>query len=107
MSRRVQLRANHLGLQRAICVLLGWDTYLPEDMPTISPRVLPEKEALAMKEDLILWPPVVIIHNISMSIDHPEDQKVIPIESVKAYLRGLCLILCIFLYITLELNFPT
>ncbi|PKI63695.1 hypothetical protein CRG98_015885 [Punica granatum] len=76
MARRVQLRANHLGLQRAICVLLGWDTHIPEDMPTISPRVLPEEEALALKEDLILWPPVIIIHNISMSIDHPEDQKI-------------------------------
>ncbi|KAK4757996.1 hypothetical protein SAY87_019297 [Trapa incisa] len=88
MTRRAQLRANHLGLQRAICVLMGWDTYLPEEMPTVSPRVLPDEEALTIKEDLIVWPPVVILRNISMSIDHPGDQKVVTIESLKAYLRG-------------------
>ncbi|KAJ7974937.1 XS domain protein [Quillaja saponaria] len=57
MSRKIGLRAKHLGLHRAICVLLGWDTVVPHDTITWVPHVLPDAEALAQKEDLILWPP--------------------------------------------------
>jgi hypothetical protein len=49
---------------------------------------LPDEEAFAQKEDLMLWPPLVVIHNISMSNNNPEQQKVIPIEGVEAFLRG-------------------
>ena len=70
MSHKTGLRAKHLGLHKAICVLMGWDTVVPQDTVTWVPQVLPQAEALAQKEDLILWPPIVIIHNISMS-DEP------------------------------------
>ncbi|GKU91575.1 hypothetical protein SLEP1_g5435 [Rubroshorea leprosula] len=88
MSHKVGLRTLHLGLHRAVCVLLGWDTALPVEAITWVPQVLPEAEALAQKDDLILWPPIVVIHNISMSNNMPQEQQVIPMEEVQAYLRG-------------------
>ncbi|KAF5733694.1 hypothetical protein HS088_TW16G00134 [Tripterygium wilfordii] len=88
MSHKVGLRAEHWGLHRAICILMGWDTVPPQDTVTWVPEVLPASEAWAQKEDLILWPPVVIIHNISMSNNNPEQQKVLPIERIETFLRG-------------------
>ncbi|KAF5729425.1 hypothetical protein HS088_TW21G01590 [Tripterygium wilfordii] len=88
MSHKVGLRAQHLGLQRAICVLMGWNIVPPQDTVTWVPEVLSASDAWAQKEDLILWPPVVIIHNISMSNNNPERQKVLPIEQVETFLRG-------------------
>lgn len=88
MSRKVGLRALHLGLQKAICVLMGWNSVVPHDMITWVPEVLHDAEAMAQKEDLILWPPIVVIRNISMSNNNPKEQKVVPIEGVEAFLRG-------------------
>ncbi|XVE99097.1 hypothetical protein REPUB_Repub03eG0167500 [Reevesia pubescens] len=88
MSHKVGLRAQHLGLHKAICVLLGWDSIAPPDTITWVPQVLPEAEAFAQKEDLVLWPPIVVIHNISMANNNPQEQKVVPIEGVQAFLRG-------------------
>lgn len=88
MSHKVGLRAKHLGLLRAICVMLGWDTVVPQDTVTFVPQVLPNAEALAQKEDLILWPPVVIIHNASMSNDNPRKWKVVSMEAIEAFVRG-------------------
>lgn len=55
------------------------------------PEVLPDDSALTQKEDLILWPPLVVIHNISMAVDDPKDQRVIPRERIETFLRGSCL----------------
>ncbi|KAG2672367.1 hypothetical protein I3760_13G036900 [Carya illinoinensis] len=87
MSHKVGLRAQHLGLHKAICVLLGWNTVAPHDTITWVPQVLPNAEALAQKEDLILWPPVIIIHNISMSDNNPGKWKVITMDEIEALLR--------------------
>ncbi|XP_039070905.1 uncharacterized protein LOC120217947 isoform X2 [Hibiscus syriacus] len=87
MSHKVGLRAEHLGLHKAICVLLGWDSIAPPDTITWVPQVLPEAEALAQKEDLVLWPPMVVIHNISMANNNPQEQMIVPIEGVQAFLR--------------------
>ena len=88
MSHKVGLRSQHLGLHKAICVLLGWNTVVPEDTITWSPEVLPIAEALAQKEDLILWPPLIVVHNISMSDSNPRKWKVVKVEEVEAFLRG-------------------
>ncbi|WCJ19067.1 hypothetical protein M5689_001375 [Euphorbia peplus] len=88
MSHKVGLRAQHMGLHKAICVLMGWNTYVPSETTTWVPDVLQDSEAWAQKEDLMLWPPLIIIHNISMSNNNPEQQQVIPIEGVEAFLRG-------------------
>jgi hypothetical protein len=94
MSHKVGLRAQHLGLHKAICVLLGWNTVFPQDTITWSPEILPAAEALSQKEDLILWPPLFIIHNISMSDSNPRKWKVVSEEEIEVFLRGewLCMI---------------
>lgn len=89
MSHKTGLRAQHLGLHKAICVLLGWNTTLVRDTITWVPEVLSSAEALTQKEDQMLWPPLVIIHNGSMSnSSNPEGQKVIKTEEVESFLRG-------------------
>ncbi|XP_061374235.1 uncharacterized protein LOC133316491 [Gastrolobium bilobum] len=88
MSHKAGLRTKHLGLHKAICVLMGWDTVAPQDTVTWVPQVLTHTEALAQKEDLILWPPIVIIHNISMSDDNPQNWQVVSMETIEAFLRG-------------------
>ncbi|GMY23348.1 hypothetical protein FCV25MIE_18589 [Fagus crenata] len=88
MSHKVGLRAQHLGLHKAICVLLGWNTVFPQDTITWSPEILPAAEALSQKEDLILWPPLFIIHNISMSDSNPRKWKVVSEEEIEVFLRG-------------------
>lgn len=87
MSRKVGLRAQHLGLHRAICVLLGWSLVTADPINWV-PEPLPDDIALTQKEDLILWPPLVVIHNISMAVDDPKDQRVIPRERIETFLRG-------------------
>ncbi|KAI9157787.1 hypothetical protein LWI28_028111 [Acer negundo] len=88
MSRRVGLRARHLGLHKAICALLGWYSVVPHDPKTWVSECLPDAEAKIQKNDLVLWPPIIIVRNISMSNNNPKEQKVIPIEGVEAFLRG-------------------
>lgn len=88
MSLKVGLRAEHLGLHKAICVLLGWNTVVPQDTITWVPEVLSTAEALAQKEDLILWPPVIVVHNISLSDNNPGKWKVVTFEQIEAFLRS-------------------
>ncbi|XP_062209947.1 uncharacterized protein LOC133911633 [Phragmites australis] len=53
---------DHLGLHKALCVLMGWDyTKVPENSKGY--QSLPGDLARASREDLIVWPPTVIIHN--------------------------------------------
>ena len=89
MSHKFGLRADHLGLHKAICVLLGWNSIVPPDTITWVPHVLLGDEALNQKEDLILWPPLVIIHNISIWNSDPKEWKLVTTEALGAFLRGL------------------
>lgn len=53
---------DHLGLHKALCVLMGWDyTKVPENSKAYQ-SLLPDL-VQASREDLIIWPPTVIIHN--------------------------------------------
>ncbi|KAI0516367.1 hypothetical protein KFK09_009040 [Dendrobium nobile] len=63
-SQNSDLRIEHLGLHKALCVMLGWNH---AKVPDISKEYqsLTADEARANREDLILWPPTVIIHNTS------------------------------------------
>ncbi|KAF7149343.1 hypothetical protein RHSIM_Rhsim03G0104900 [Rhododendron simsii] len=88
MSHKFRLRAEHLGLHKAICVLLGWKSEVAPDVSTWVPDPIPYKEAMAQKEDIILWPPVVIIHNSSMEENIVDEQKVVSLEAVGDFLRG-------------------
>ncbi|XVF28844.1 hypothetical protein REPUB_Repub15cG0067100 [Reevesia pubescens] len=61
-SDNADLRVDHLGLHKALCVLMGWNYTKPPDNSKAY-RFLPADEAAANQEDLIMWPPVVIVHN--------------------------------------------
>lgn len=63
-SDNADLRMDHLGLHRALCVLMGWSYMRPPDNSQAY-QFLPADEAAANQDDLILWPPMVIIHNTS------------------------------------------
>ncbi|KAL6649255.1 hypothetical protein ACP70R_013479 [Stipagrostis hirtigluma subsp. patula] len=53
---------DHLGLHKALCVLMGWDyTKIPENSKAY--QSLPADIVQASREDIIVWPPTVIIHN--------------------------------------------
>lgn len=55
---------DHLGLHKALCVLMGWDyTKVPENSKGY--QSLPSDLVQASREDLIVWPPTVIFHNTS------------------------------------------
>ena len=60
-SQNVDLRIDHLGFHKALCVLMGWNF---EKAPETSKayQSLPSETAVRNREDLILWPPMVIIH---------------------------------------------
>ncbi|CAL0300750.1 unnamed protein product [Lupinus luteus] len=56
------LRVDHLGLHKAVCVLMGWNYSKPPDNSKAY-QFLSADEAAANQDDLIMWPPLVIIHN--------------------------------------------
>ncbi|XP_038874568.1 uncharacterized protein LOC120067168 [Benincasa hispida] len=61
-SESADLQVDHLGLHKALCVLMGWNYSKPPDNSR-GYRFLSADEAAANQEDLIMWPPIVIIHN--------------------------------------------
>ncbi|KAJ6828240.1 uncharacterized protein M6B38_363675 [Iris pallida] len=61
-SPNSELRLDHLGLHKALCVLMGWDYTLTPDTSKAY-QSLSASAAVANREDLIVWPPTVIIHN--------------------------------------------
>ncbi|XP_068650768.1 uncharacterized protein [Aristolochia californica] len=58
-------RVDHLGLHKALCVLKGWNYSRTPDSSKAY-QSLPVDDATASKEDLIIWPPVVIVHNTNL-----------------------------------------
>jgi hypothetical protein len=53
---------DHLGLHKALCVLMGWDyTKVPENSKAY--QSLSADLVRASREDLIVWPPIVVIQN--------------------------------------------
>ncbi|KAG6668379.1 uncharacterized protein LOC122275326 [Carya illinoinensis] len=61
-SDNADLLLDHLGLHKALCVLMGWNYSKPPDSSKAY-QFLSADEAAANQDDLIVWPPVVIIHN--------------------------------------------
>lgn len=61
-SDSADLHVNHLGLHKALCVLMGWNYSKPPDNSKAY-QYLPPDEAAANQHDLIIWPPMIIIHN--------------------------------------------
>ncbi|KAL5763813.1 hypothetical protein ACOSQ2_016407 [Xanthoceras sorbifolium] len=88
MCQAAGLRAEHLGFHRAICVLLGW-SYETNPNGFWVRQTLSNAEALAMKEDLIIWPPVVFVHNSSIANANPDERMIVSIEKLKAIIKGM------------------
>jgi XS domain len=61
-----ELLVKHRGLHKALCVLMGWD-------PTVEPncskeyRMMSPDQAQANRDDLVIWPPTVVIQNTNTS----------------------------------------
>lgn len=51
-------------------------------------ETLSHAEHLCIKEDLILWPPAVIVHNSTITNQNPDQRVVITLEKLEARLRG-------------------
>jgi len=61
-SDNADVRVDHLGLHKALCILMRWNYSMPPDNSKAY-QFLPADEAGANQDDLIMWPPMVIIHN--------------------------------------------
>lgn len=61
-SDNADLRVDHLGLHKALCVIMGWNYLRPPDISKAYQR-LPPEEVATNQDDLIMWPPLVIINN--------------------------------------------
>lgn len=51
-------------------------------------KALPDAEALAMKEDLVVWPPTVILYNSSITTSNSDDRVIVSVEEVEAFIKG-------------------
>ncbi|XP_078434710.1 uncharacterized protein LOC144705768 [Wolffia australiana] len=86
-SLKAGLKTEHRGLHKALCVLMGWDWTLPPDTSrryTMKPGL----ESQALKGDLIIWPPLVIIRRLS-TIKKPTADKKPNTSVVEAALKGM------------------
>ncbi|KAL6341733.1 hypothetical protein AAG906_037977 [Vitis piasezkii] len=88
MSPKVGLRVQHLGLFKALCLLMGWNSEVTPNKPWVH-QVLPAAESLALKEDLIIWPPVVIVHNSSIGNSDPDERMIVTIDMLVTILRDM------------------
>ncbi|XP_048333564.2 uncharacterized protein LOC107423170 isoform X2 [Ziziphus jujuba] len=61
-SDNADLHVDHLGLHKALCALMGWNYSKPPDNSKAY-QFLSADEAAKNQDDLIIWPPMVIIHN--------------------------------------------
>ncbi|CAD6268233.1 unnamed protein product [Miscanthus lutarioriparius] len=70
---KVGLKTKHLGFHKALCVLMGWNWHVAPDTSKAHYSI-PSEEINAMREDLMLWPPVVVIQNSSTDIGVPPEK---------------------------------
>ncbi|XP_031093969.1 uncharacterized protein LOC115998524 [Ipomoea triloba] len=88
MTQKHDLKAKHLGLLKAICVLMGWNTVVGLNVTAWLPEPISRSNASAQREDLILWPPTVIVHNCTKSSYGPQEQQVKTLRKIEDLLRG-------------------
>lgn len=83
------LRTKHLGFHRALCVLMGWNWQVAPDTSKIHHSISSE-EVNAMRGDLMLWPPVVVIHNSSMlNKTKDTEAKAVSMEEIEGVLADI------------------
>lgn len=80
-------RAEHLGLHKALCILMGWNHDVGPNGTWVKQELL-AADVLALREDLIIWPPVVIIHNSSIANAVPDERVILGVKEMQAILRG-------------------
>lgn len=104
-SQKVGFRALHLGFHQALCMLMGWKNKISGGRKWFC-ELLSEREASSLKEDHIIWPPVVIIHNSSLNSNNFDERVIVSIEALDSILRGKCLTIRIinFRELLTELN---
>jgi hypothetical protein len=83
---KMGLKTKHLGFHKALCVMMGWNWHVAPDT-TKTYHSMPDEEVNAMKDDLMLWPPVVIIHNSSIATKaKATDAKIVSKEEIEGVL---------------------
>lgn len=87
-STTVGLRSQHLGLHKALCALMGWKT-TKHPSSEWHCQVMTNAEIQVLKEDLIIWPPVVIVHNSTIDSTSPGERVIISAENLDTKLRGI------------------
>ncbi|KAL2511111.1 XS domain-containing protein [Abeliophyllum distichum] len=87
-STKVGLRSQHLGLHKALCVLMGWKSAEDFSRQWLC-EVMSDAETSSIKEDLIIWPPVVIIHDSTIGLKNPDEQVIISTDALESKLRDM------------------
>ncbi|XP_010532546.1 PREDICTED: uncharacterized protein LOC104808546 isoform X2 [Tarenaya hassleriana] len=81
-------RVDHLGLHRALCLVMGWDfSKVPDHSKAY--QILPTEVAAANRDDLIIWPPHVIVHNTSTGKGKEERMEGYGNKAMDNIIRGL------------------
>lgn len=81
-------RADHLGLHRALCALMGWN-YLRAPDNSRAYQLLPPEEAAAFQDDLIMWPPMVIVNNTNTGKGRDGRMEGLGNKAMDSKLRGI------------------
>lgn len=68
-------------------MLMGWKNKIAGGRKW-SCELLSDGEASSLKEDHIIWPPVVIIHNISLNSNNYDERVIVSIEALDSIVRG-------------------
>ncbi|KAJ4819476.1 Protein SUPPRESSOR OF GENE SILENCING 3 [Rhynchospora pubera] len=84
-TRKLGLRTAHLGLHKALCLLMGWNWLKTPDESKQYQVGLPH-EAKMLKQDLILWPPIVVICNSSID-NNTSESKTVSIGMIENMLK--------------------
>nr|XP_004300997.2 PREDICTED: uncharacterized protein LOC101304679 [Fragaria vesca subsp. vesca]XP_011464139.1 PREDICTED: uncharacterized protein LOC101304679 [Fragaria vesca subsp. vesca] len=82
------IRVDHLGLHKALCVLMGWNYLKPPDNSKAY-QFLSADEAAANQDDLIMWPPMVIIHNTLTGKSKDGRMEGLGNKAMDSYIRAL------------------
>ncbi|KAL0369559.1 UNVERIFIED_CONTAM: hypothetical protein Sangu_0274000 [Sesamum angustifolium] len=85
---KVGLRSQHLGLHKALCVLMGWK-FTDESSSEWYCEVMSSAEKSALNEDFIIWPPVVVIHNSTIDSKNPDGRVIVSTEELDMKLRDM------------------
>ncbi|CAH2050998.1 unnamed protein product [Thlaspi arvense] len=92
-SDKPNLLVDHLGLHKALCVLMGWSySKAPDNLKAY--QLLSADEAAANRDDLIIWPPMVIIHNTNTGKGRDGRMEGLGNKVMDIKLRGIAQPLC-------------